>query len=320
MSTHVFVASMRRTLALVATCSLVACASPYRPLRIGAEEAIPSSVSHAVGAFDGAGGTQLFEQFWWGDSTKAAFVIVHGLYDHSNRYSALAERLVGEGFAVYAFDLRGHAHSEGERVYVDSFDQYLEDLDRLMKRVRAREPKRPVILFGHSMGGAIATLYTIRNQPELAGLVLSGAALQVGPEVSGGVKFGTRVIGSITPHEGVFALDLDKFSRDKAVVAETKNDPLVYHEPAPASTAAELLGAISKIQDSMEQVKVPVLAMHGGADSITPPEGSKTLVARAPNKDKTLKIYDGLYHDLLHEPEKDKVISDVVAWSKSHMK
>ena len=116
----------------------------------------------------------------------------------------------------------------------------------------------------------------------------------------------------------MFQLDLDDFSRDPASVWETRVDPLVYQEPGPARTAKEVLGAIGRIQEHMEDVTVPLLVMHGGADKVTPPEGSRDLFRRARATDKTLRIYEGLYHDLLHEPERAQVRSDILAWLDRH--
>ena len=121
-----------------------------------------------------------------------------------------------------------------------------------------------------------------------------------------------------SPGAGVFQLDLHQFSRDPAVVRAGLEDPLVYQGAAGARTARELLGAIAEIQDHMEDVTVPLLAMHGAADRVTPPEGSKALVSRARSTDKTLKIYPGLSHDLLHEPEKEQVMADLVKWLSDH--
>jgi alpha-beta hydrolase superfamily lysophospholipase len=162
------------------------------------------------------------------------------------------------------------------------------------------------------MGGAITTLYAIDKKPALRGLLLSGAALKV--DVSGFKVFATKVIAGLAPGSGVFQLDVDDFSRDPKVVAATKADPLVYQDAASAHTAKELVNAIDRIQDKMEAVTVPLLIMHGGADQVTPPQGSRDLQARAHTTDKTLQIYPGLYHDLLHEPEKDRVEADVVKW------
>jgi alpha-beta hydrolase superfamily lysophospholipase len=275
----------------------------------------PPGVAWEQSAFVGFGGVQLYTQSWRPRTRpKAAVILVHGLKDHSDRYAATALRLVEEGYAVHAFDLRGHGRSSGARVYVDDFGDYVADLAIFVERVRAREPNRPLFLFGHSMGGEIVTLYTIAKKPELGGLVLSGAALKPGKSVSGALIATTKVLAVVWPELPVLDLDLADFSRDPAVVAEGKQDPLVFQDSAPARTAAELLRGLGRIQDSMAEVSAPLLILHGGADKVTDPDGSRQMKERARSSDKTLIIYPGLYHDLLHEPEKEKVLGDIVKW------
>jgi alpha-beta hydrolase superfamily lysophospholipase len=295
---------------------------PTYPSR-GAAPAIPQpGIVHERAFFKGDGDAVLFEQWWRPEGAptpadKSVVVIVHGLKDHSSRYAGLAERLVKHGHPVYAYDLRGHAHSSGQRVGIDSFDEYLRDLSIFVDRVKAREGKNAkIILFGHSMGGAIVTLWTIQKQPALAGLITSGAALKV--NVSFIKVGGTKMTAALFPHAPVFNLDLEDFSRDPAVIKEGNADGLVYENGAPALTARELLRAINAIQEQMEAVKVPLLALHGGNDTVTDPDGSKELVQRASSKDKTLKIFPGLVHDLVHEPEKDKVMGEIETWVDAH--
>lgn len=298
----------------------LACSSPpYMQARIGTPAGVVSpSVEHGEGLFQGTGGIKLYEQFWRPKQpARAALVIVHGLKDHGSRYAALAERLVDQGYAVYAADLRGHAHSEGIRVYTDSFDEYLSDLDIFLKRVREREPKKPVFLFGHSMGGAIVTRYTIERKPDLKGLILSGAALMA-PSGSGAKAFGAGIASAIAPKSLVFNPDLNDFSRDPKGVLEAQNDPLVYQDGVPARTVRGLFNTITLIQERMEEVKVPVLILHGAADKVTPPEGSKDLEKRAGAADKKIVLYAGLYHDILHEPEREKVMTDITQWLNAH--
>jgi acylglycerol lipase len=273
-------------------------------------------VAHEESAFEGTGGLRLFSQSWRpvGEEPKAMLIVVHGLRDHSSRYAELAEHLVGQGFAVYAFDLRGHGRSEGVRVHIDSFDEYLSDLGLFLERVRQRKPGLPVFLFGHSMGGAIVTLFTLEKKPDIRGLVLSAPALKPGADVSKALIATTKVVGGILPNLKVLELDPKQFSRDPAVVKENESDPLIFQEGGPARTAARLLSALDTLSERMEEVSTPVLVMHGTADKVTEPEGSKALVQRARSSDKTLKLYDGLFHDLLHEPEKAQVSADVVQW------
>jgi alpha-beta hydrolase superfamily lysophospholipase len=239
-------------------------------------------------------------------------VIVHGLKDHSGRYAAFAELLAREGFAVHAFDLRGHGRSEGVRVAISSFDEYTADLGIFVARVKRIERGQKVFLFGHSMGAAIVTTYLLERRPDVAGVVLSAAALEA--DLPALEVAGTRFIAGVSPQAGVFQLDLDDFSRDRDVVRAAKEDPLVYQEPSPARTAGELLSAIGRIQAKMEEVEVPFLVLHGTGDKVTPPSGSRALHARARSGDKAIKLYDRLAHDLLHEPEKDMVARDIVGW------
>jgi acylglycerol lipase len=305
---------------------LAACQGPQQALREpGASTKSFSAlagreVAHEESSFEGEGGLKLFSQSWRpvGEEPRAVLIVMHGLRDHSSRYGELAEHLVGQGFAVYAFDLRGHGRSEGVRVYIDSFDEYLSDLGIFLEQVKKHEPGKPVFLFGHSMGGAIVTLFTIEKKPDIQGMVLSAPALKPGSDVSGALIATTKVVGGILPNLKVLELDPKQFSRDPAVVKENETDPLIYQKGGPARTASRLLSALNTISERMEEVSTPVLVMHGTADKVTDPEGSKALVKRASSTDKTLKLYDGLYHDLLHEPEKAQVTADVVQWLVAH--
>ena len=307
---------------LVPLLLLSGCAeSPYFTIR-DAQPAPPppaADVPHQAGAFAGKDGVKLYQQSWHpAGPPRAALVIVHGLKDHSDHYAAAATALARHGYAVYSFDLRGHGRSEGHRVWVDSFEDYLGDLDALLVRVRAAEPQAPLFLFGHSMGGAIITRYTLERRPALAGLILSGPALKPGADLSSFLIAITRVLGTLTPKLAVLKLENRWFSRDPAVVAGMDQDPLVYNKPGPARTAAELLSTLRFIQDHMAALATPVLLLHGTADHLTNPDGSRELYARARAGDKTLKIYDGFYHDLLHEPEKAVVLADITRWLDAH--
>lgn len=309
--------NVRRLSSLAAALMLSACSAPSRaaavrtaPLKISPE------VEHAEGTFTGTGGLKLSEQSWRprGVEPRAALIVVHGLKDHADRYTEMAEALVGAGYAVHAFDLRGHALSEGERVWVERFDEYVQDLELFVRRVQAREPGRPVFLFGHSMGGAISTLYSLERKTELAGLILSAAALKPGKEVSGFLIGVSGIVSALSPRSKLLESQDEKFSRDPQVVAEMKRDPLINQGNGPARTGAELLGAMERIGQRAQELTVPVLALHGDADQLTNPEGSKELIARAASSDKTLILYPGLVHDLVHEPERARVISDIRAW------
>jgi alpha-beta hydrolase superfamily lysophospholipase len=275
----------------------------------------PVQLEHGETMIPGYKRTPLYTQWWRPFESRGAVLVVHGLKDHSARYGALAEQLVAEGFAVHAFDLRGHARSAGARAWVDSFDDHLRDLDAVVRHVLWREHGAGggrIFLFGHGMGASIAALWTLRRAPPLAGLVLSGAALQC--QAAPAEARATRVLAALAPRAGILQTDLRRASRDRGTVEDSLRDALVHQAPAPARTARELLDAMASIDEQSPQLTVPLLAMHGSADPIQSCEGSRRLVARARSADKQLYLYDGLAHDLLHEPERARVMRDVACW------
>jgi acylglycerol lipase len=301
---------------LVAALVLAACAhAPDLQLRPDPSPPEGSTTS----TFTARDGTQLLARHWAAHTTeKAVVVIMHGLKDYSSRYAHLANRLADAGYAVYAFDLRGHGRSAGPRVAPADWLDYIDDLDRFLASVEHKEPGKHVYLFGHSMGGAIATLTAERHTPQLAGLMLSGPALAVdAPPLQ---IAGAMMAGTLTPKFPAFKLDNHDFSSDPAVAGQMDNDPLISNPPAPASTAAGLIAGMSAIWDEADKLTMPVLAMHGSSDKLTSPWGSRALIERIPATDKTLKIYEGYYHDLVHEPDGKgtQVETDMVLWLDAH--
>jgi len=297
--------------ALALSAASAACA-PYQAAR-----PLAASERHDTGLFDGAGGEKLFWQSWQPAGEKrGVLVVMHGLKDHSSRYAGLAGKLTAAGYAVYAFDLRGHGRSSGRRVRIDSFDQYTADLAAFLELVRVREPDRPIFLFGHSMGGAIAALTAIEKQPELAGLILSGPALRL--DIWPLTVPLTRHSGSLMPGLPFFRLSDDDFSSDPKVVAAMGKDPFIHHGGAAVGTAAGLIGATRRIWAGTSRLTLPILALHGTRDKLTSPAGSRELIARVPSTDATLRLYDGFMHDLLHEPKGAEVAADIQAWLDAH--
>jgi alpha-beta hydrolase superfamily lysophospholipase len=289
---------------------LAACAhTPDLPLR-------PEAGTDVFAARDG---TQLLSRKWAAQGeVKGVLVIMHGLKDYSARYAHLAERAAAAGFDVYAFDLRGHGRSAGPRVAPDDWNDYVDDLDRFLASVEQKEPGKSVFLFGHSMGGAIAARAAEVHKSKLAGLILSGPAIQIdAPPL---LIAATRMSGFLTPQFPAFKLDNGDFSSDPANEAAMDRDEWISNPPAPAKTAAGLVAGMSEIWNDLDQLTMPLLAMHGTADKLTAPSGSRALVHFAPASDKTLKIYDGYFHDLLHEPagKGTKVEEDVVTWLAAH--
>jgi len=296
--------------------AVAACAhTPDLPLR--PDPAPPAGSTTET--FTASDGTPLLARSWRPTTTttqRGVLVIMHGLKDHSARYARFATEAAARGYAVYAFDLRGHGRSAGPRVAPDDWNDYVGDLDRFLTYVEHREPARPIFLFGHSMGGAIAARTAEVHEPRLAGVILSGAALAIdAPPL---LIAATRISGVLTPHFPALALDNHDFSSDPAAAAAMDRDELISQPPAPASTAAGLVEGIHHIWADVDRLSMPLLLLHGTDDRLTAPAGSRLLYDTAPSPDKALHIYPGLFHDLVHEPRGAEVRADILAWLDGH--
>lgn len=275
-------------------------------------------VTYSESRLETKDGLKLLTQRWEpeGSEARGVLVIVHGLKDYGDRYADFAFDAARRGYVVWTIDLRGHGDSEGDRVFINRFDEYLSDLGLFMAKVQAESPRKPIFLMGHSMGGAIVTLYTLKEKPKLGGLITSAGALEVNAPAGlvGVVKF----FSVVAPRLAIFELIDADFSRDPKIVASMASDPLIFDGKGPARTASELLGAITLIHELGGKVEVPLLAMHGTVDKVTPPSGSAWLVASATTTDKKEQKFEGLAHDLLHEPEKAQVVEAILGWMDAH--
>jgi alpha-beta hydrolase superfamily lysophospholipase len=277
-------------------------------------------MNHHEDFFEGVGGVRLYRQSWLPDGpARAVVVIAHGAGEHSGRYSHVAARLLGEGYAVYALDHRGHGRSEGPRAVIDRIDNAVEDLDQVIVNAASEYPGVPLFLLGHSMGGTIAVRYAIAHQDRLTGLILSAplAALEAASPVT---RLVARLLSTLTPQLGLFAVDPALVSRDPDVVKAYETDPLVHHGRLAARTIAELASAVDSFPAAAGGITVPTLIMYGSGDRLVPPDGSMMLNDRIAATDKTLKTYDGLYHEILNEPEQDDVMDDMCSWLRARVR
>jgi acylglycerol lipase len=279
------------------------------------------TMKHQDGRFKGYKGLKIYYQCWLPDKKPIAVILVaHGLAEHSGRYKNLVEYFVPKGYAVYAMDNRGHGKSEGQRSYVDNFNDYLIDLKTFFNKVQKENKGTKVFLFGHSLGATIAAAYTVEHQDELSGLIVSGATLVPPPSVSSVLLAMAGILSALAPKMGVTVLDASTISRDQSVVDAYVNDPLVFRGKIPARTGAELARMWKQLPDRIPKINIPILIMHGGSDRLSDPRGSKLLYERVGSKDKTLKIYDICYHEIFNEPEHKKVCGDMEKWLAKHIK
>lgn len=262
-------------------------------------------------------GLVLYTQSWCAAQPKATIVLIHGISEHSARYRHVGEYWAAHGYTVHTMDLRGHGRSPGKRILVRQIEEHGQDVGTLLTWARQQAPTRPLFLFGHSMGGLIVTYYTLTQSPDLAGVILSGPALKLNGASPLLVAIG-HVIAKVYPTFPMSTIDTTGISRDAAVVLANKADPLIYHDGVPAATALAMVKAVAYVQTHWSAFHWPLLILQGTADRIVNPEGSQQFYAQAGSTDKTLKLYDGFYHEVLNEPEKEQVMADVVAWLDNH--
>lgn len=262
--------------------------------------------------FVGRGGTRLHMRSWRAATPRAVVVICHGVNSHSGQYLWTGEQLAAAGFAVYAYDHRGRGKSEGPRFYIDDVSDYTEDLGTLIHLAKSREPGLKVFLLGHSAGGVVGCTWSLDHQAEIAGFICESFAYQVPAPAP--VLAVVRFLGKVAPKLPVLKLHMKDFTRDPAALAALEDDPLCRGEVQPARTVASLLKATDRMKAEFSTIKLPVLILHGTLDKATMPAGSKEFFDNAGSVDKTLKLYEGHFHDLLNDLGKEQVLAEIVGW------
>ncbi|MFN0028096.1 MAG: lysophospholipase [Acidimicrobiales bacterium] len=273
-------------------------------------------VSRSVSvAFDGVDGCALFGQGWLPQHDPRAVVIVaHGMSEHSGRYHHVGSTFAAAGLATWALDHRGHGRSGGRRAFVRSFDEYVADLEAFRLLVTQRHPDIPMVLLGHSMGGAIATAHAIDHPDRFDGLILTGPALQPSLGINAAVIRVGRIVARVRPTLGIMAPNGAKVSRDPAVVAAYRADPLVRRGKITAGLGAALLARAARFPDEVGSLRLPVLVIHGDADALVPVASSRNLVPRFGSGDLTYIEEPGLYHEVLNEPEQERIMTTMLQW------
>lgn len=263
--------------------------------------------------FEGVGGLKIATRTWRPESTvRGIMILIHGFNSHSGYFAWPAKQFAGSGFASYALDHRGRGKSEGERWYVEQFSDWLGDVDKLVDIAKSENPGVPVYVLGHSVGGVIGSSYVFEHQQEIAGLICESFAFDVGlPNL---VQLAFEGVGYLAPHLPLYSLKNEIFSRNPDVVAQMNSDPLIANEKQPAETASEVLKAAARLKENMPKFKVPVFIIHGTDDKATLPRGSQYFYDNVGSEDKTLKLYEGGYHDLLNDIDKEIVMADILAW------
>lgn len=264
----------------------------------------------------GFDGTRMFMALWRPDDDKprALVVALHGLGGHAEDMQNIGEYLAEKGIAVFAPDLRGFGRYSGTKGHVMSFEEYVEDIQNLLMQVKDTYLNKITYLFGASLGGLNAIRYVVRYPRTVDGLLLQCPAVSQ----SLGIGIGKRIAGNILSVLNVkryFSNELDysDASRDPENVKRLENDPLRFNIVTPRF-GIEGLKASKDAFRSASSIVMPVLLQQAGADKLVIPEKSKEFFENLSSADKTWILYDGLYHQLHAEPEKDRVLGDLYNW------
>lgn len=245
---------------------------------------------------------------------RRAIALVHGFAEHSGRYDHVGAWFSTRDCAVHAYDQRGHGRSDGERGHVDAFSRLLDDLESFLDVVRAEHPEAPLYVLGHSMGGLVVTALLAERKPDVVGAIVTGPPLALGPGVSRTKLRFARLLRRLSPtlrmSAGIRSGDL---SRDPEVVKAYDEDPLVFQQ-ASAALGAEMLDTIARTAGAALQVRAPMLLLHGEADRLCPPHGTRTFHGQLRGAGHRLRVYPRLRHEILNEPEQEQVFEDALAW------
>lgn len=274
-------------------------------------------MNHVDWKLTGHGGVELYAQGWLPEGEpRDVIAIAHGYAEHGGRYGNLVERLVPQGYALYALDHRGHGRSGGRRALVDRMAWVIEDFHKFVAEVRARHGGQKVKLLGHSMGGNVAFGYALRWPEDLSGLILSGPL--IGGSAPAAQRLVVKLLSAIAPTLGTVDLPPGAVSRDPQVVDDYLNDILVTIGKVPARTAHELFAPLPAYLQRASGMNVPVLIQHGEADALVPLSDARPTIDAIGASDKTVILYPGLFHEIYNEPEKDAVIADLSRWLEAH--
>ena len=249
---------------------------------------------------------------------KAVLVLVIGLGEHVGRYEHVGAMLTANGYALLGFDNRGHGKSGGPRGHSPCNEAFMQDIDSMRKQVDLRYPNVRQFLYGHSLGGLLALNYLLCRQPALAGAVVTAPALRAALEEKKFKVLLVRVLGALLPSVSLASgLDADMLSHDSKVVELYKHDPLV-HDRVSFGMGKNLLEMSHWIFEHAGELNTPLLLMHGTEDKNAYCRGSQEFAEKAGDK-VTLKLWDGLYHEIHNEPEQQQVFAYMIDWLGKHI-
>ena len=274
-------------------------------------------MKHDEFSIETADNLTLYGQEWApGGAIRAAVCLVHGLGEHSSRYAHVAEILAEAGYAMLAFDKRGHGRSDGQRGHAPNYDILLDDIESLLEEAEKRHPQRPLFLYGHSMGGNLVINYALRRRPKLAGVIATSPWLRLAGEPSKVRLLLAQVMDVLAPSLSMSSnIPAEAISRDPVEVEAYRSDPLIHDRITPRLGMSLLDGAQWALEHA-EEFPLPLLITHGSGDRLTSAEASAEFAQRV--DDCTFQLWEDLHHETHNEPEKEEVLALIVGWLDEH--
>jgi lysophospholipase len=258
----------------------------------------------------------LHAQKWRPNSDpKAVILIVHGIAEHIGRYDHVAHVLVEAGLAVYGYDHRAHGKSDGQpRSYIHPFTKAIDDLGLVVNYVRQENPTKKLFIYGHSMGSLISNLYVLKHQDGVAGWISSGSPLTSDSNTPTLVVQLLTVLSKIAPQLQMVNIPPSDLTHDQNIVQAYIHDPLVNAKPTRLGMASAIVSQSKVVISQLGTLRLPILLLHGSDDKICPMSASQLIYEKASSTDKTLKIYEGLYHEIHNETLYGRILSDIIEW------
>jgi len=273
------------------------------------------------GTYEGSDGRSRFYRFRVPARPAGVVLLLHGYAEHSGRYGWVMERLGEAGFSVYAPDIRGFGASArpGALADLDSLESAVRDVASLAAVIQRVLPGAPLFLLGHSMGGMLAALYALRHPEGLAGLVTTGAAVEIPEFISPLLLRVSGLLNRLLPLLPAQPFEYRELSRDPQVIRALEEDPLYYKGKMRARTGYKQLLGIREVLSGLSNLRLPLLVLHGAEDRTISPKASEAFFRGASSQDKTLKIFPGLRHEILNEPEKEQVLAVILDWLRRRL-
>jgi alpha-beta hydrolase superfamily lysophospholipase len=271
-------------------------------------------MNYKEGSFSTPDRTSLYSRLYENEKAQSHILLVHGFGEHSGRYEALIAHLLGKGYSITTYDQRGHGKSAGLYGHVDRFAQYEEDLDFMVSVVSAHNESKKLFLIAHSMGGLVALRYLMKQPQAVMGAVISAPLVEIATKVPTHKRFVAKMSAALAPRMRMAnEINPAVLSRDPEIGRAYAADPLVG-KMVSTRWFAEALKAMDELKRNAPQIYMPVLVMHGTEDKLANAEATVNLFANIGSPDKRLKIYEGYYHELFNEPEKQEIYERVTDW------